>query len=107
MFELDLIPIEEKRVRSLVVDDDSSIAIEDPTSRRQDRRALNSVSLRRLDVNIRILYLELPETRDQKDKYCDGKILKDSDLSGGLLRVVPRERVWREFALGFVLGIDC
>ena len=68
---LDLIAIEQQRIGSLVVDDHAPVAVEDLAARRQDRRALDAVSLRRFAVDVRIFYLQFPEARDQKNKNSD------------------------------------
>src|SRR5947199_9700043 len=93
VFGLYLIAKKQKRVRRFVVDHYSSIAIEYPASRRQNGRALNSVSLSGLTINVRILHLQFPEPRDQEDKNRDREVFEDSNLPGGFFRVVARERV--------------
>src|SRR3982750_1140705 len=106
MVELNLIPVQEQGVRSLVIDNDPPVTIENLAACSQDGRALDSVPLRSLDVDIGILYLEFPESRNEEDENRDREVLKDSNLSRGFLRIVAHERVRCEFALCFVFGVD-
>ena len=80
MLRLDLVAIQQQRIRRLVIDDDPAIAIENLAARRENRRALDAVALRRFTVHVRILNLQLPEAGNQENKDGNGQVLKDRDL---------------------------
>src|ERR1051326_2897428 len=76
----------------MVVDNHAAIAVQNPAARRQHRHRFDAVLLRPLVVQLLVLYLEPPETRDQEeeDEHCN--VLKNSDLPGGEASIVAQRR---------------
>ena len=103
---LDLIPVQDQRVGSLVVDHHAAIAVEKLAARRQDRRRLDAVPRRRFHVDVRILYsLKLPISGREKNEYGHYEVLKAGNFPGYGFRAIPQQVIGRYlvvFGLAFV-----
>jgi len=76
--------------RELGMDAAFCVAIEDAPARCENRHTLYAVLLGALIIELRILHLQFPESRDKKQENSDCRVLKYSDLAGGKSRIVAQ-----------------
>ena len=88
MFRLDFVAIEQQRVRGLIVDNDAPVAVQNLAARRKNRRAFDSIVLGRLTVDVRVLHLQRPEARNQKNEDPDRQVLENRNFARSFLGIV-------------------
>src|SRR6202030_1971281 len=93
-------------VGGVVVDDHPAVAVQDAAAGRRHRYRLDAVGLRPLVIELRVLHLELPEARNQKEKYGHRGVLKHGDFRCRKMNVIPQWRLIAELLLLLEIWVD-